>query len=67
MVKIIIMHNYANVLTINQLKSLPKRHWRALMAGQFRGYWGSKQLEVMPEIQASNMISVMILTLIKSL
>ena len=37
------------------------------MAGQFRSYWGSKQLEVMPEIQASNMISVMILTLIKSL
>ena len=38
MVKKIIMHNYANVWTINQLKSLPKRHWRALMAGQFRGY-----------------------------
>ena len=37
------------------------------MAGLFRGYWGSKQLEVMPDIQASNIISVMILTLIKSL
>ena len=44
---LIIIHNCANVSTINQPKSLPgfqvvRRHWTALTAGRFRRCWEKK-------------------------
>ena len=53
---IISTQNLAWISDIISCRLLP--HWTALTAGWFRGYWGSKRLKMVSEIEATKKLQI---------